>query len=237
MRKLFGAGVQSFAAGIDGGRDAVFIGKAERFPSTADPWVGTTVGQAKHTLSTNMHFSDADFSGDSDSSVLSREARRVRALVEADEIDNYILFANRRLGGVTEPRLRRGFAEAVGLPSDRVRFCGVEYLDELLREYPDVVTLAAIDPLDGPLLVSSYDIAEVILSISEELRVLPAAFDAPVTRRVSYREKNATNRMSDEFAAQLSRNYLRFTPNIETFLANPANAEARRTYESAVDEF
>jgi hypothetical protein len=38
MRKLFVAGVQGFALGRDGGRDARLQGTAERFPSEASPW-------------------------------------------------------------------------------------------------------------------------------------------------------------------------------------------------------
>ena len=237
MKKLFGAGVQSFAAGIDGGRDALFIGTAERFPSTAEPWTGTTIGQAKHTLATNVHFSDAGFSSDADSSVLSKEAVRVKKLVAAGEVDNYILFANRRLGGVTEPKLRAWFAALVGLPADRVRFAGVEYVDDLIASYPDIVTLARIDPLQGPLLVASADLAEVILAIADELQAVPAASDAPVTDRVSYEEKNKANEMTADFAATLSTNYLRYGQRIEDFLADPSNADSRRRYEGAVEDF
>lgn len=237
MRKLFGIGVQSFAPGIDGGRDALFIGVAESYPSAAAPWCGATVGQAKHTIATNAHFSDADFGGEADSSVLSCEAIRVKKLVDAREVDNYILFANRRLGGVTEPRLRRRFAESVGLPADRVHFHGVEFLDDLMHQFPDIVLLADINPLEGPLVVSSHELAEVILAISEQLNDLPVAVDAPVTARISYDDKNAYNRMSPEFAAELSRKYLKDTSAIERFLANPSNTESLRRYESAVDEF
>ena len=70
-RKLFGPGVQPFAAGPDGGRDARFQGTAERFPSTAGPWTGTTIFQAKHTSGINGHYSDADFSSDAETSVIS----------------------------------------------------------------------------------------------------------------------------------------------------------------------
>ena len=65
-RKLFGAGVVSFCAGVDGGRDARFTGTADRYPSAAGPWTGKTIIQAKHTNATNVHFGDPGFSGSSD---------------------------------------------------------------------------------------------------------------------------------------------------------------------------
>jgi hypothetical protein len=148
--------------------------------------MGTTVGQAKHTLATNAHFSDPDFSGESDSAVLRVESARVKNLVAAGQLDNYILFSNRRLGGVTEPKIRAWFGAAVGLAEDRVRFGGIEYLDDLITSHPEIVTLARIDPLEGPLLVGSPDLAEVILAIAEELAITSATADAPVVDRISW---------------------------------------------------
>ena len=237
MRKLFGVGVQSFSTGKDGGRDALFTGVAERFPSTAAPWTGTTVGQAKHTHATNCHFSDPEFASAAKTSVLTKEAKRVAKLVASGSIRNYILFANRRLGGVTAPALVLRFAADTGLGEESIFFAGVEYMDGLLRRYPDVLDLARIDPLDGPLLVSSYELAEVILAIATGLGAALPADDAPIMDRVSYTEKNRVNRMSPEFADILQRRYLNYTRRIGQFLAEPANADALRQYEAAVEEF
>ena len=60
-RYLLGIGVQGFAKGPDGGRDAKFVGTAEQHPSKAAPWVGTTIIQAKHTTGYNKNFSEGDF--------------------------------------------------------------------------------------------------------------------------------------------------------------------------------
>lgn len=237
MRKLFGIGVQSFATGKDGGRDALFVGTAERYPSKAAPWAGTTIGQAKHTIATNVHFSDAEFSADTETSVLGKEATRVAKLVAHRQVDNYIVFANRRLGGVTEPKVREWFCARTGLAEDQMAMAGVEYLDDLLRAFPEILSLAKVDPLQGPLLVTSYDIAEVILAVADQLKVTPGPVDAPVTDRVSYDAKNIANKMSPEFAEVLSKRYLRYTARIDDFLADPANADTRRAYDAAVEDF
>lgn len=238
MKKLFGAGVQSFASGPDGGRDALFTGTAERFPSVAEPWTGTTIAQSKHTLATNAHFSDPDFSSDGASSVLSKEIVRIKKLVAANGVDNYILFSNRRLGGVTGPKLVARLAEATVIAKDRIFLAGIEYLDEMIREYPEIVTLADVDPIDGPLLVSSADLAEIILAIAEILDPDVVSVDgAGVVDRVSFSEKNSLNSMTEEFAAVLERRYLGYSAQIETFLADPANVDVRRRYEATVDDF
>lgn len=237
MRKLFGAGVQSFATGPDGGRDARFHGTAEAFPSRNDPWRGKTIGQAKHTNSINAHFSDPDFSGTVDSSVMSKELVRIKKLVDSGELDSYILFSNRRLGGVTAPTIISRISSATGLDEDRIFLAGTEYLDDLRHQYPEIITLAQISPVDGPMIVSSWDLAEVILAIADLLAAPLPALDAAVVDRVSYAEKNETNRMSEEFAQKLSANYLGLTQQIEKFLADPGNGSVLRSYEAAVDDF
>jgi len=50
-QKILGIGVVNFAAGPDGGRDARFDGKAEKFPSSSQPWKGKFIVQAKHASS------------------------------------------------------------------------------------------------------------------------------------------------------------------------------------------
>jgi len=235
MRKLFGAGVQGFATGPDGGRDARFQGTADRFPSAASPWTGLTVGQAKHTAAVNGHFGEPNFGSLAKTSILSQEIERLKKLKQNDELDFYILFSNRRLGGIVGPQLEMRVANEVGLDKQNVHFVGLERLNELLVEFPDVIRLARIDPVDGPLLPSSQDLAEVILAIAEELK--PAKSEPRPTERVTYAEKNELNAMSDEFAKALSQRYLGYTKKIEDFLAAPENAEILRRYEATVDDF
>ncbi|VFA92484.1 Uncharacterised protein [Nocardia farcinica] len=236
-RKLFGPGVQSFAAGPDGGRDARFHGTAERFPSTSKPWSGVTVIQAKHTNAINVHYSDPEFSGTSKSSVITEEIARIKNLVQAGEIDNYFLFANRRLGANARSTIANQIADGTGLDNEFIFLAGTEYLDDQLREFPDVLHLARIDPVDGPLLPSSYDLAEVIIAIKEGLEAEDLTTDAQVADRVSFDNKNAINNMSPEFAKVLSGRYLSYSSQIGKFLAYPGNVEVRHQYEAAVEEF
>jgi hypothetical protein len=236
-RKLFGIGVQSFATGIDGGRDARFDGVAERYPSTASPWSGITVIQAKHTNALNAHFSDSSFGSEAATSVISKELDRVRSLAASEELDNYLLVANRRLGANTSSDIANRIADHAEVSRSSVKLVGVEFLNDLLHVHQDLLGLARIDPIDGPLLASSYDLAEVILAISVELDVPPAANDSPVVDRTSVDKKNALNSMSAEFWDELARKYMVYSEPIQRFLANPANRESLARYEGAVDEF
>lgn len=236
-RKLFGTGVQEFAAGPDGGRDARFEGTAEMFPSSNAPWEGITVFQAKHTIAINAHYADKDFSGDSASAVLTQEIPRIKKLVDEKEVDNYFLASNRRLGGVSAPRIKKRIAEETGLPSPRIYLVGIEYLDNMLHRHRDLLNLARIDPIDGPLVVSSFDLAEVMLAIAEQLQAPLPEFDAAVVDRVSYDEKNDLNGMTPKFSQHLMRKYLVYADEIEDFLARPENALSLEYYRASVDEF
>lgn len=235
---VLGAGVQGFATGPDGGRDAKFVGTAELLPSKADPWRGTVIVQAKHTNGYNETFSDAGFySPGNASSVLALEIPRIRGLRGTGELDHYLLFSNRRLTGNGESRLRSLISGECGLPESSIMLLGVEQLNLWLRRFPDAVRIADIDPIDSPLLVSPDDLAEVVEHLAEHLeQTAPAPETLPVAR-VSFERKNALNNMSSEYARQLQRNYLKETPQIQQFLAAPENERIQALYTAAVEEF
>lgn len=236
MRVWFGPGVQGFAPGRDGGRDARFNGTAAAFPSAASPWSGITIGQAKHTLSQNAHFGEAAFSGDGDSATLNIEIKRLKGLVDDSECKNYILFSNRRLTGGVNSDLIKRIAEGSGLDEANVHIVGIERLDELVWEDEGLLTRARINPLDGPLIVTSRELANVILAARDALQAAPSPDSAP-TERVSFAEKNKANNMTEKYAAALKRRYLALARQFREFLAHPANEEHRKAYEAAVEEF
>jgi hypothetical protein len=237
-QRLLGISVQGFATGPDGGRDGKFVGTAELHPSKAEPWKGVTIIQAKHTNGFNRNFSESDFySADGVSTVIAKEIPRVKKLRDGGQLDNYMLFSNRRLSGNGESEIRAHIAAACDIPANSIYLCGVEQLELWLRTFPDVVRLANLDPVDSPLLVSPDDLAEVVLALARQKDQVFALLDDPPTPRVSYEVKNVLNNMSAEYAKELRKKYLKDTPQIHSFLAAPENLELQRMYESVVDEF
>ena len=116
-QRLLGVSVQSFAKGPDGGRDAKFMGTAELHPSKTAPWVGITIVQAKHTNGYNRNFSESDFfSMTAVNTVLGKEIPRIKKLREAQQLDHYMLFANRRLAGNAETEIRDYLASQCSIP-------------------------------------------------------------------------------------------------------------------------
>lgn len=237
-RHLLGMGVQGFAKGVDGGRDAKFVGVAELLPSRVAPWNGTVIVQAKHTNGYNRSFSEGDFfSSKSENTVIGKEVPRIKKLRDGKQLDHYMLFANRRLTGNVESDIRTRIAKACGLAESSIMVCGLELLESWLKEFRDVPSKANLDPVDSPLILSPDDLSEVVQALARQMKGAVAIFDAPPTPRTPYETKNVINRMSAEYAKELRKRYLKETAQVKVFLASPENEELLRMYESVVDEF
>ena len=237
-QELLGVSVQGFCDGADGGRDAKFVGTAQLHPSKTDPWIGTTIIQAKHTNGYNRLFSEGDFyNPEAKSSILHDEIPRIRKLKSASQLDHYMLFANRRLAGNAESEIRAYISKECEVPEFSIYLCGVEQLELWLKRFPSVPRMADLDPVDGPLIVSPDDLAEVVMAIAREGVLASQLIEHPPTERVSYDRKNKLNNMTDEYADAQRKRFLKDTPQIHAFLAAPANADILRQYESIVDEF
>ena len=94
------------------------------------------MGQAKHTAAVNAHYSEVAFSSTAKTSILSQEIERLKKLKESDELDFYILFSNRRLGGTVGPQLEIRVAGEVGLEKQNVHFVGIERSTSSSMSFP-----------------------------------------------------------------------------------------------------
>lgn len=204
-QRLLGMSVQGFAKGVDGGRDAKFVGTAQLLPSTAAPWVGTTIIQAKHTSGFNRSISEGDFyNPKSEKTIIGEEIPRIQKLLKAKQLDHYMLFANRRLTGNTESALRTHISMTCGIPESSISLCGLEQLESWLKSFSEVPVLAALDPIDSPLIVSPDDLSEVVQALARHMDGAAATLDEPPTARTPYETKNKMNGMSAEYANELA---------------------------------
>jgi len=235
---VLGAGVQGFATGPDGGRDAKFVGTADLLPSKAAPWIGTVIVQAKHTNGYNQTFSDASFySSENSNSILAQELPRIKKLRAGHQLDHYLLFSNRRLTANGESKLRSLISCECALPEPSIMLIGVEQIELWLRRFPDAVRIANIDPLDAPLIVNPNDLAEVVEHLAQHLQQTAPPPKTLPTDRVSYKRKNELNDMSSQYAEKLQKSYLKETLQIQQFLAEPENLHVLARYTAAVEEF
>jgi hypothetical protein len=237
--ELLGIATQGFAKGVDGGRDAKFVGKAQLHPSTAAPWIGITIIQAKHTNGYNRNFSETDFYNPKPDtqSIIGDEIPKITNLRDKKELDHYMLFANRRLAANAESEIASYISKPTGVPVASIYLCGVEQLEVWLKKFPGVATLANLDLVDSPLIISPDDLSEVVQAFAKHKDAVKAILDDPPTPRVSYADKNVINNMTKQYAAEQLKRYLKETPQIRRFLAAPENNELLRMYESVVEEF
>ena len=237
-QRLLGRSVQGFSEGRDGGRDAKFTGTAELLPSKAAPWVGITIIQGKHTNGYNRSFSETDFfNSKTDNTVIGKEIPRIKKLRDQNELDHYMLFANRRLSGSAHSEIQKYLSLRCNIPMGSVYLCGVEQLELWLKEFPDVATLADLDLVDSPLIVSPDDLAEIVQALGRQRNEINEVIDDPPPTRVTYKRKNELNNMSEDYARAQWQKYLKDSSQIKAFLAAPENLELLQMYESVVDEF
>jgi hypothetical protein len=237
--ELLGAGVQGFAPGPDGGRDGKFVGTARAFPSTVDPIKGITILQAKHITDPVAKFSDSDFSSETKSSIISEEIPRIKRLRDIGEIDNYLLFANRRLGAIADSEICYRISAETHVPRNNVFLIGLEQIERWIKRFPFLAKTIGDFDFDSPLRASPDDLANVITAIvnAQNDKSWPESDSVRSFNRVAFEKKNTINGLSPEYAKMILSKYLKDFGSIRKFLADPANSRIYNSYKDAVDEF
>lgn len=233
--EILGSGVIPFCSGPDGSRDARFEGTAAHLPNSVDPHRGKFVVQAKHTESPVAKYSDTDFSGSAKSSMLSKECPGVKKLVKKGDLDNYLLFTNRRMSGVAEGPIIERIKKETG--AKVVELFGIERMDLLLRKHPAILRTFGMTPQHLPILVTCDALAEVILAISENADTFVKAFVPEELERTSFKTKNEENGLSEELATFIRKRYMPQFADVKTFLAKPESDSVLGRYLAAAHEF
>ncbi|NOL51807.1 ABC-three component system protein [Pelistega suis] len=238
---ILGEGVQGFTAGRDGGKDGVFVGKANSYPSLQTPWEGTIVIQAKHTYGINKHFLETDFYGNN-SCVLSKEAEKIKKLISNNQLTHYMLFANRKLTGDASSKVRNFISQKTNLSEQNIAILGIDDLDNWLNRYPDIPQRRDINlqPLNIAPLIDPNNLAKVISCFSHVFATETKTMDRYVAnsiQRTTFSEKNNLNEMPENFGKELVKLYMPLIPNIDNFLHDPQNRLILENYQEAVEEF
>ena len=129
--EILGTGTMVFSEGKDGGRDAKFTGKANCFPSKASPWNGRIIIQAKHTVKMGASCSESDFS-----TTLKKEVSSIKALKDTEKLDYYLIFTNRKLSGVQDPKIEDFITDELDVENVVI---GEERIQKWLQDYPSIV--------------------------------------------------------------------------------------------------
>jgi hypothetical protein len=236
-QKILGTGVISFSPGKDGGRDGKFTGTAQKFPDNINPWSGKFIIQAKHTNNPIASCSDTDFE-----KIVKDEIIKIKKLKEAENIDCYMLFTNRKYTGVKGEELLNKIATETGV--EKFVIIGKETInDRYLNQNKEIVRQYRLDLLHIPFDFSDDEIKDIILAFKTQLRFIENDLKSEVDRikhdfsYIDKKEKNKKNRLGEEyFQNEIAAKSLMDFDKIERFLALPQNEEIKEYYFDVVSE-
>lgn len=228
---LLGIGIHSFTKGPDGGKDGFFEGSAQSYPSTAAPWSGKFIIQAKHTSILNASCSDNDFLVNK-SSILNNEiARLVQMRREnGQNFDNYLIFTNRKLTGNAHTEIKALLQK--GLSIQNADIIGLEDLIRYIEKQPALVNRYQLQKYLLPNQFYEADIRDVIILFSQNtnwIDALPTSDPNP-TEYADKQKKNALNNLDEAYFSDIKSNSLMFFQSIDKFLKDPRNTEYRKKY-------
>lgn len=225
--RILGMGTIVFSVGKDGGKDAKFNGKSNKFPSEANPWDGKIIIQAKHTQRPNASCSDSDFQ-----TILKNEiVSSIKKLTNNKDIDYYLLFTNRKLSGIQDKKIE-DLLDAENLVENRV--IGSERIDLWLTEYPEIAKILKLNRLLLPLEFDEIDLKDIVESFSKlDIRKgdLPGI---PEDRDID--RKNEINKLSKAYFDDVVKKNMPYFEQIQQFLSNPINKELLQKYENTIDD-
>lgn len=229
---FLGMGVIEFSEGKDGGRDGLFEGVAESYPSKREPWKGKFIIQAKHTANPIASCSHSDF----EPTLIDKEILKLIKLKLNGDVDNYLLFTNRKYTGVIGEKIRKRIIVETGIKN--VAIIGKETLNnQYLNQNKSIVRLFGLDMLHIPFDFSDEEIMELITVFKKQLPEIKINLKEQVEKlkfdffRIDIVEKNNKNGLSEEYYKNeiLSRSLSDFD-KIESFLGNPINEELKEQY-------
>lgn len=233
--KILGMGTIVFSKGKDGGVDARFEGVANEYPDKNDPWKGYFIIQAKHTDKSNASCSDNDFSSDGNkSSVINKEIARLKKLIKDGlQIDNYLLFTNRKYTAIVGERVLEYIKKETGIKNCSI--IGLETIsNQYLYQHPEIPELPGLGR-EEPLRFSPEDLKEIILAFHKNWDKIKEEPEDPENfEYVDKESKNRINNLTREYFNWIKRISLPYFYSIDEFLKDPVNEELRDYFEDFI---
>ncbi|HLP46864.1 MAG TPA: ABC-three component system protein [Candidatus Kapabacteria bacterium] len=229
--RVLGIGTINFSAGVDGGRDGKFTGKAENFPSKTSPWEGRFIIQVKHTQNPIAKCSDPDFKKIIEDEV----TNRLKALVDNKELDYYLIFTNRKMSGNAEARITDFINTNLDIEN---RVIGEERIQLWLQKYPDIVKILNLNNLFLRLEFYEKDLRDIIIEFSKMKSQLVERIEEKQTdiKWLDKVRKNELNNLNKDYFDYMKKNSLAYFHKIEAFLKDPANLRYKDYYENTISD-
>lgn len=226
-QKKLGIGTVSFSKGKDGGRDGRFEGTANEYPSKTNFWSGKFIIQSKHTSDYNASCSDKPFFGNQ-TSLINGETEKIKELKLKNEIDNYLLFTNRKETENRENAIKH-IKQETGLAN--IDIIGKETLHNWLAQHREIVKQFELEKFVMPFDFYDKDIREVITIFRDTLPKIIVNEDS-VLDRPNIERKNEINNLDQAYYRNVLLDDLnRYHTKILAFLYDPINEEYQQFYE------
>lgn len=240
---ILGRGTVSFTKGRDGGRDGRFNGTANSYPSKSFPWSGKFIIQAKHTEDYKASCSDNNFF-ENQTSIINKEIDKIKELQSKNEIDNYLLFTNRKETEAREKAVKY-IKSKTGLKN--VDIIGKDTIESWLSQNIKIVKQFGLDKFTLPFEFYEEDIKEVIQIFHDNTPKLKTI--ESVIKRPDIEDKNRINNLDEAYFKNIIIEDLnRYHKQILDFLNDPKNEvyagyyeetsiELKRVIEANIDKF
>jgi len=228
--EILGTATLNFSLGKDGGRDAIFTGKARNFPSDIKPWEGMFVIEAKHTKNINASCSDSDFKSIIEKDIIPK----IQKLKIQNKVDFHLTFTNRKLSGIEFPKIE----DLISVKTNVTNIVlGEERIQKWLRDNPIIIKKLHLNRLLLPLEFYEEDIVEIIeIFASVDFSKSDLEEKIKEIRKIPIEEKNRLNKLSqDYFDFVYKKSYNDFA-KIENFFKDPKNKIYKKQYDNTVDE-
>jgi len=227
--EILGTGTIIFSDGKDGGRDAKFTGKANSFPSKSSPWDGKFIIQAKHTRKLGASCSNSEFE-----TILKKEVSSIKKLSNDKKLDHYLIFTNRKLGGIQDSKIEDFINEELNVNN---QVLGLERINKWLKDYPLIAKKHNLSKLLLPLQFYEEDLKEIVLTFceidfeSDEIKIIERKND-----RISIEKKNELNSMSQAYFDDIFQRSIKEFSYIEDFFKDPKNRKLNKKYNNTIDD-
>ena len=238
---LLGEGIQSFSTGKDRGQDAIFEGKANKYPSEREPWEGKIIIQAKYIEENNATYSDRSFyNPKTESGIFNKELIKLGQYIEGYKISctHYMLWSNRKKTPQNSENLKTAIAKKLRISSMEVGILGISDLDRHLKNLPSIAReFGLLKDVIEPFSFDPNDLAEVICDIHKifvETNIIKDR-EIPDFRRIKYQQKADKNLMTLDYAKCLEQ-YMPYIDFINEFLSDPFNERIKDNYNESLVE-
>jgi hypothetical protein len=227
--EILGTGTIIFSDGKDGGRDAKFTGTANNFPSNINSWSGKFIIQAKHTNKVEASCSDSEFK-----TTLNKEVSSIKYLSKDKKLDHYLIFTNRKLGGMQDPKIEDFIDENLNINN---QVLGIERINKWLKDYPLIAKRHNLSRFLLPLQFYEEDLKEIVLTFCEidfeceKIKLIERKND-----RILVEKKNELNSMSQAYFNDSFQRSMKEFSYIEDFFKDPKNRKLNKKYNNTIDD-